>query len=71
MSGVHVSESTVPTRARSPCGPIGDGKSTPKQRQAASPHPAPTDDRRSGKDIAESFVKGRITNPLLRAKSSP
>jgi len=25
-------------------------------------------DPRSGKEIAESFVKGRITNPLLRAR---
>jgi len=28
----------------------------------------PADEQRSGKDIAEAFVKGRITNPLIRKR---
>lgn len=33
---------------------------------ATSPTPA---DRRSGKDIAEAFVRGRVTNPLISPRS--
>ena len=28
-----------------------------------------TDERRSGKDVAEAFMKGRITNSLIRTRS--
>jgi hypothetical protein len=28
-----------------------------------------TGERRSGKDVAEAFMKGRITNPLIRNRS--
>ena len=28
-----------------------------------------TEERRSGKDVAEAFMKGRITNPLIRTRS--
>lgn len=38
----------------------------------ATPHAAPAfaGDARSSKEIAESFVKSRITNPLFRARST-
>ena len=31
--------------------------------------PPPGDETRSGKDIAAAFIKGQITNPLLRTRS--
>ncbi len=34
----------------------------------AQPAPAFASDPRSGKEVAESFVKGRITNSLLRVR---
>ena len=33
--------------------------------------PNPTSDTRSGQAIAEAFMKGRITNPLLKERTSP
>lgn len=42
--------------------PMAPSPATP----ATSPTPA---DRCSGKDIAEAFVRGRVTNPLIRPRS--
>jgi hypothetical protein len=45
------------------------------QEQLAPPRPAPrlgaalVGDPRTGKEIAEDFMKGRISNPLLRARA--
>jgi hypothetical protein len=36
--------------------------------QTAAPHRL-ADEPRSGRDIAEGFVKGRITNPLIRTRT--
>lgn len=77
-AGVMVSKSTVqreaarlalgPSAARPPHlthpRPSTAGDDVP----AAEPLPSPT--RQSGRDIAEAFVRSRITNPLLQ-KSSP
>ena len=80
-AGVAVSKSTVqreiarlPAQAKAVawCGPVipsqDDLPRLPPPATASSP--PPNADRRSGKDIAESFVSNHITNPLLRAKES-
>jgi hypothetical protein len=79
-AGVVVSKSTVQREvARVSCqlppaagrGSIGAGH----QGSSTSPRSQPTasnllaDEPPSGKDIAERFIKGRITNPLIRARS--
>jgi hypothetical protein len=79
-AGVNVSKSTVQREVARPSGP-----GLPAARHgsvAALDHAAPTssapqmpasllpaDELRSGKDIAEAFVRSRITNPLIRSRS--
>ena len=72
--GVIVSKSTVQrevARLSRPALPAA-------QRDPAVPSPASlaqtaahrlADEPRSGKEIAEGFVKGRITNPLIRTRT--
>ena len=80
-AGVDVSKSTVQREVArlSRSAPLTTRyASTPPAHQRPGPDssgpPAPiqhrlADEPRSGKDIAEAFVKGRITNPLMRARS--
>ena len=68
-AGVTVSRSTVQrevarTATRAVPGPAVTQPSVPS---AADGAPERADDRR-GKDIAETFMRGRITNPLIRAR---
>ena len=80
-AGVAVSKSTVqreiarlPAQARAVawCGPVSpsQGDQPRPSPPTASASPPQNGDRRSGKDIAESFVSNHITNPLLRTKES-
>jgi hypothetical protein len=76
--GVIVSKSTVqrevarlsrqalPAAQRNTAG-AGDHASPTSLPQTAAHRLA--DESRSGKEIAEGFVKGRITNPLIRTRS--
>ena len=75
--GVLVSKSTVQrevARVARKVPPL-HGPQTPAGR-ASKPHtrevalsPSPPEETRSSKDIAEAFMKGQITNPLLRTRS--
>jgi len=85
-AGVVVSKSTVqreasrlPRVARSaitntsvqapPAGPVQLGSPAPVHvPPSASPFPAAP---QSGRQLAEDFVRGRITNPLIRTKGRP
>jgi hypothetical protein len=73
--GVHVSESTVRREiARPRPRQLETAAANPRAGQEVSPKALPphlllASDRRTGKEIAEDFVKGRITNPLLRSRS--
>ncbi|WP_428424464.1 hypothetical protein [Methylibium sp.] len=82
-AGVHVSRSTVQREvARHAQGPTAVGAAgvflplAPARTPAVTEAPAALDgtpartELRSGKDIAEAFVRDRITNPLLRTRSS-
>lgn len=82
-AGVHVSKSTVQREvARSAQGhqpklatdnsawaeaPPSPALNLVDLEAKSSPTPSPPE-RRSGKDIAQAFVEGRINNPLLRAR---
>jgi hypothetical protein len=77
-AGVLVSKSTVQRELARPSSksptrtPASNGTDF---QQSVPPTPgssfsgALADASRSGKDIAEGFVKGRITNPLIRTRS--
>lgn len=76
-AGVTVSKSTVQREmarqtSRPPASSVGVVEPTvtaPNSRPAPSPAaPAFSLDQRSGKEIAEAFSKGRINNPLARAR---
>jgi hypothetical protein len=52
--------------------PVLPANQDPELASPAAPTPTRqslASEPRSGKDIAEAFVKGRITNPLLRRRS--
>jgi predicted DNA-binding protein (UPF0251 family) len=65
-AGVHVSNATVQREVARAAASVVPARPLVLM-SAAVTTPAPIDARR-GKDIAESFMQGRITNPLLRAK---
>lgn len=79
-SGLVVSKSTVQRElARLSRRPLQLAKGTapaalPALPVAASPHPPvaergrPAEERRSGKEVAEAFMKTHISNPLLRKR---
>ena len=78
--GVLVSKSTVQresfrisaTTASRGVGAANGASSRPASTPStpgAIPSNALADESRSGKDIAEGFVKGRITNPLIRTRN--
>jgi hypothetical protein len=79
-AGVIVSKSTVqrevvrvPCRAplhvhRKPIGTVRQDSSAASAEQSDVPHLS-ADEPRTGKDVAERFIKGRITNPLVRNRS--
>ncbi len=75
--GVLVSKSTVQCEVARVARKVPSlhGPQTPAGR-APKPHtrevalsPSPPEETRSSKDIAEAFMKGQITNPLLRTRS--
>ena len=75
--GVHVSRSTVQREivrhskrlaTGDQFGHISGGSQTPTV--VPQPLPLTSTEPRSGKEIAESFFKGRITNPLARTRNS-
>ncbi len=82
-AGLNVSKSTVQrelARLSRPAPiaawqmPVLPAHPDPELASPVAPTPTPTrqslaSEPRSGKDIAEAFVKGRITNPLLRSRS--
>jgi hypothetical protein len=78
-AGVNVSKSTVQREIARLSRPVARGLqlATPAHRPPELDSPAaPTtalhrlaEEPRSGKDIAEAFMKGRITNPLFRNRS--
>lgn len=73
-AGVDVSLSTVRREAaRRPIGADQAVIATPPPRAlvATGTPLAVTADARSGREIAESFVKNRVSNPLIRARSKP
>lgn len=78
-AGVHVSKSTMQREVARLNGQL---PSAGERAPVAQPHGSPTlplpaittahlmaYEPRSGRDIAETFVKGRITNPLIRTRS--
>lgn len=79
-AGVNVSRSTVKREAARTC---VDARAAAQRRVAQVPEPvarseagsfsraaAPfAGDPRSGKQIAEAFVKGRVSNPLIQERS--
>ena len=72
--GVQVSESTLRRELkRRPLPRLTDSlhaqnaANTPRLKSGSS---MAVSDQRSGKDIAESFIRGRITNTLFRARGS-
>ena len=77
-AGVHVSKSTVQRElARLPKPMTSIVTVAPRAAArtdidsppiVASDRPRPVDQQRTGKDIAEAFLRGRITNPLLRRR---
>lgn len=83
-AGVHVTISTVRREANRAAAshrviPAPDAPATSVLASASSPAatigvpPAPVapqvlPERRSGKDVAEVFMRNRITNPLIRSK---
>ena len=78
-AGVHVSRSTVQREAaRQTLGVAAEGENgtarnadTPTKRRPPVPGLAPArTEPLSGKDIAEAFVRNRVTNPLIRNRSS-
>ena len=81
-AGVIVSKSTVQRELarqskRRPAVQVQAPAVATCQNGATTPPPVathtsqrPADELRSGKDIAASFVKNRITNPLLRIRSN-
>ena len=78
-AGVHVSKSTVQREAaRQALDAAADGEDgaartadTPTKRRPPEPAVAlARAEPLSGKDIAEAFVRKRITNPLIRNRSS-
>jgi hypothetical protein len=78
-AGVQVSRSTVQreaVRQALDAAPEGDdgaarGADTPTKRRPPVPVLAPARaEPLSGKDIAEAFVRKRITNPLIRNRST-
>ena len=80
-AGVNVSKSTVqrevarlsravPLATRHISAPTALQHPEPDSSVASGPtRYRLADEPRSGKDIAEAFVKGRITNPLIRTRS--
>ena len=78
--GVEVSLSTVQREAarrfRQPSSPVARESSSISTAESAASvsiecvRPGPAGDRRTGKQIAADFVSKRITNPLLRDRSS-
>ncbi len=67
---VRVRGASSPPVAALPSRPMSPRKSTPDG--AVRPLPSgPTSDTRSGQAIAEAFMKGLITNPLLKERTSP
>lgn len=78
-AGVQVSRSTVQREAaREALDVAAEGQhgaarnaDTPTKRRPTEPAPAPARaEPLSGKDIAEAFVRSRITNPLIRNRST-
>jgi hypothetical protein len=77
-SGVNVSKSTVQREAARQSKPkalreIANAAPSPSFNRLPPPSPAPAqpsgsfaEDRRSGKDIAEAYVRNRHHNPLIR-----
>jgi hypothetical protein len=71
--GVIVSKSTVQrevarlTRQALPAAQCDPAVPSPTSLAQTATHRL-ADEPRSGKDIAEGFVKGRITNPLIRTR---
>lgn len=75
--GVVVSKSTVQREVariaqnvpplHGPQTPVGRASKSHTREVALSP--SPPEETRSSKDIAEAFMKGQITNPLLRTRS--
>jgi hypothetical protein len=86
-AGVHVSNSTVQrevaraNKSEASASPtvLGGPSDRPALSLAPVVHEPPatlrgncaTDDRRSGKDLAEAFVRSQSTNPLIRTKEQP
>lgn len=83
--GVHVSNSTVqrevalaerrktgpsPVVRRPLDGPTPSPSKSVSERTARPEDTSTPADGLSGKDIAEAFMKGRSTNPLIRAKDT-
>ena len=76
-AGVVVSKSTVQREVtriaqnvQSPHGPnLPTGRTSKSRTPEVSLSPPPGDENQSGKDIAAAFIKGQITNPLLRNRS--
>ena len=79
-AGLQVSKSTVQrelARLSKPPTLHGQRKVAPSAAahpdvdslRAPPPDRSRTEDQPSGKDIAEAFLKGRITNPLMRKRS--
>jgi len=71
-AGVHVSISTVRREANRSALPNFAGRASRDPTTVptpATPLTAPVlAERRSGKEIAEVFMRNRITNPLIRSK---
>lgn len=67
---------TPPALLAVPTASIDPGQPSPPPEAAAPPPsqplpPSPPAPSLRGKDIADAFVSGRITNPLLKPRSSP
>ena len=66
--GVHVSKSTVQREAARLKTSGQGGKAAVASEAAPAPETPVLADARSGRDIAEAFVRERISNPLLRSR---